>query len=135
MDENGDTVRRQFSLSARIDSDGTVSGNAILQNPAFSGADGNHYQLQVDITCMYVAGNIAVFGGTTRRTNDPNLVDAVFFSVQDNGEPGAGSDRISRAFFADDDPDTMGDPQVCLTLAPDALPLETIIAGNIQVRP
>ena len=131
---NGD-VRRQFSLSAQRRSDGTVKGNAILTNPAFTGFNGRSpYKLQVDIQCMQVFGNIAVFGGTTRRTNDPNLVDAVYFSVQDNGEPGAGSDRISRAFFFDDDPTTQGDPQLCLLNGPNDFPLEPIEAGNIQVR-
>lgn len=134
VDENGKSVRRQFSFSAHIDEDGEVSGNAILMNPAFSGANGNNYQLQIDITCMKVYGNIAVFGGTTRRTNDPNLVDAVFFSVQDNGEPGKNVDRISRAFFWDDDPNTTGDPQACELTGPFDFPLETIVAGNIQVR-
>lgn len=132
---NGGEVRRQFSLSAQRRSDGTVRGNAILTNPAFTGFNGRSpYKLQVDIQCMQVFGNIAVFGGTTRRTNDPNLVDAVFFSVQDNGEPGAGNDRISRAFFFDDNPATQGDPQLCLLNGPNDFPLEPIEAGNIQVR-
>ena len=96
---NGQLYRRQFSFSARTKSDGTVSGNAILVNPAFDGTNGSQpYLLQIDISCMNVIGDVAFFGGTTRRTNDPNLVDAVFFSVQDNGEPGADNDLISRAF-------------------------------------
>ena len=130
---NADSADRQFSFSARKLADGTVTGNAVLVNPAFTGDNGAPYQLQIDISCMHVVGNIAVFGGTTRRTNDANLVDAVFFSVQDNGEPGD-EDRISRAFFWDDDPNTTGDPQACLaTLATD-FPLEEIESGNIQVR-
>jgi len=84
---------------------------------------------------MKVVGNIAVFGGTTKRTNDPNLVDAVFFSVQDNGEPGKDRDKISSVFFWDDDPLTQGDPQACLLTGALDFPLETIEAGNIQVRP
>jgi hypothetical protein len=125
--------KRQFSFSARTHADGTVTGNAVLHNPNFE-VDGKHYQLQIDISCMHVVGNIAVFGGTTKRTNDPNLVDAVFFSVQDNGEPGK-NDRISRVFFWDDDPDTTGDPQACLLTGPADFPLEQIEKGNIQVRP
>lgn len=131
--ENGKTVKRQFSFSARKHADGTVTGQAQLVNPAFK-VDGQPYRLHIDITCMHVVGNIAIFGGTTARTNDPGLVDAVFFSVQDNGEPGAGNDRISRAFFWDDDPATTGDPQACLLTGPTDLPLETIESGNIQVR-
>ena len=126
--------RRQFALSARLYPDGTVNGNAILHNPEFTTTNGQRYQLQVDIQCMKVVGNIAIFGGTTRRTNDPTLVDAVFFSVQDNGEPGRGADRISRAFFWDSDPTTTGDPQACQFVTPTDFPLETIEAGNIQVK-
>jgi hypothetical protein len=128
-------VRRQFSFEAQRRADGTVTGHATLINPAFKGANGRSpYQLDVDVSCMKVVGNIAVMGGTTRRTNDPSLVDAVFFTVQDNGEPGAGRDRISRAFFWDDDPGTQGDPQACLLTGPNDFPLEPIEAGNVQVR-
>ena len=84
---------------------------------------------------MKVVGNVAFFGGTTRRTNDPSLVDAVFFSVQDNGEPGRGKDRISRAFFWDDDPNTTGDPQACQAMSQSDAPLETIESGNVQLKP
>ena len=136
VDEDGKQVRRQFSFSARRAEDGTVSGHAVLVNPAFTGENGRSpYRLHVDISCMRVVGNIAILGGTTERTNDPNLVDAVFFSVQDNGEPGQGRDRISRVFFWDDDPTTTGDPQACLLTGPADFPLEPIEAGNIQVRP
>ena len=136
--EDGRTVKRQFSFSAQRNADGTVTGHAVLINPAFTGEnERSPYQLHVDISCMHVVGNIAVMGGTTRRTNDPNLVDAVFFSVQDNGEGGdaTGPDKISRVFFWDDDPDTVGDPQACLLTLPTDFPLEEIENGNIQVRP
>ncbi|HEV2860567.1 MAG TPA: hypothetical protein VGX48_06155 [Pyrinomonadaceae bacterium] len=130
----GDFVRRQFSFSARRYDDGSVKGQATLHNPAVESGKNQRYQLQIDITCMKVVGNVAIFGGTTRRTNDPNLVDAVFFSVQDNGEPGRDRDKISRAFFFDDDPNTVGDPQICQANQPTDFPLETIESGNIQVR-
>lgn len=126
---------RQFSFSAQRRANGIVTGNATLVNPEFTGANGHSpYQLQIDISCMKTVGNIAIFGGTTKRTNDPSLVDAVFFSVQDNGEPGNGRDKISRAYFWDDDPNTQGDPQACQLTGPTDLPLETIGAGNIQVK-
>lgn len=134
MNDNGDFVRRQFSLSARRQADGSVKGNAVLHNPAFETAKGQRYQLQIDISCMKVIGNVVFLGGTTRRTNDPSLVDAVFFSVQDNGEPGRDRDKISRAFFFDDDPNTVGDPQLCQGNVLGDFPLETIESGNIQVR-
>jgi hypothetical protein len=132
---SGDVVRRQFSFSARRNADGTASGNAVLHNPAFTNENGQKYQLQIDIKCMKRFGNIAVFGGTTKRTNDPSLVDAVFFSVQDNGEPGRDRDKISKAFFWDDDPTTTGDPQACQSNTATDFPLETIDSGNIQVKP
>lgn len=132
--DDGDEVKRQFSFSAHVHADGTVTGHAVLINPAFEGENGNAYQLHVDISCMKVVGNIAIFGGTTTRTNDPNLVDAVFFTVQDNGEPGKNMDKISSVFFWDDDPNTTGDPQACLLTGPTDFPLETIESGNIQVR-
>ena len=126
---------RQFSFNAVRQADGSVTGHAVLHNPSFEGENGNAYQLHVDITCMRVVGDIAIFGGTTERTNDPNLVDAVFFSVEDNGEPGKDNDRISSVFFWDDDPATTGDPQACLLTGPTDFPLHRIESGNIQVRP
>jgi hypothetical protein len=134
LNENGDAVRRQFSFSAHRLPDGTVKGHAVLHNPAFTVENGQKYQLQISITCLKVVGNIAIFGGTTRRTNDPNLVDAVYFTVQDNGEPGRERDKISRVFFFDDDPTTQGDPQLCQLTGPADFPLETIESGNVQVR-
>jgi hypothetical protein len=135
LNGDGDAVRRQFAFSARRNANGTVSGNAVLHNPAFTNENGQKYQLQIDISCMKTYGNIAVFGGTTRRTNDPSVVDAVFFSVQDNGEPGRDRDKISRVFFWDDDPNTTGDPQACQVTGPTDFPLETIESGNVQVKP
>ena len=71
-------------------------------------------------------GNTVYFGGTTKSTNDPDLVDALFFAVQDNGEPGKGVDKISRVFFWDDDPTTSGDPQACQSNQVTDFPLELI---------
>jgi len=131
---DGQQVRRQFSLSGRKNPDGTVKGNAVLHNPAFTVDNGQNYMLQIDISCMNVVGNTVFFGGTTKRTNDPTLVDAVFFSVEDNGEPGAGSDKISQAMFWDDDPTTTGDPMACLNNVAGDFEMLPIESGNIQVR-
>lgn len=131
---NGREVKRQFSFSARREADGTAKGQAVLHNPAFDGANGAPYQLKLNISCMRVVGNIAIFGGSTSRTNDPNLVDAAFFTVQDNGEPGKGRDKISRVFFFDDNPNTTGDPALCELTGPTDFPLETITGGNVQVK-
>src|SRR4029079_6044746 len=89
--------RRNFSVSAKINADGTANGRATLVNKAFTGANGKApYMLQVDISCgKMLDDHTAILGGSTRRTNDPSLVDAVFFSVQDNGEPGANKDKVS----------------------------------------
>jgi len=134
VNPDGNQTRRQFSLSARVQSDGSVKGNAILHNPAFTGENGQKYQLQIDISCFNRIGDTVFFGGTTRRTNDPNLVDAVYFSVQDNGEPGKGMDMISQVFFFDDDPTTTGDPMLCLGNQVGDFPMDVIEAGNIQVK-
>jgi len=128
--------RRNFSVSAKINADGTATGHATLVNKAFTGENGKApYLLKLDISCgKMVDANTAIFGGTIARTNDPSLVDTVYFSVQDNGEPGKGTDKISRAFFFDDDPATTGDPALCLGATLADLPLETIVSGNVNVR-
>ena len=129
---------RKFSFSAQMTGTGdccAATGNATLHNPAFTGENGKSpYMLQIDIKCMHKFGNTVYFGGNTRRTNDPSLVDAVFFAVQDNGEPGKGNDKISRAFFWDDNPNTTGDPMACANNTVTDFPLETITAGNVQVK-
>jgi len=135
QDENGRSIERQFSFSVVTRQDGTVDGHAMLHSSAFDGAHGNQpYMLQIDISCMKVIGNVVFFGGLTRRTTDLNLVDAVYFSVQDNGEPGKGSDMLSRAFFFDDDPTTVGDPQLCQGNQLGDFEMEPILSGNINVR-
>ncbi len=133
--EPGTFVQRHFALNAKQGPGGTAAGHAVLHNPAFPGEDGHAYQAHIDIRCMYIVDNTAVIGGFVRKTNDPNLVDAVFFTVQDNGEPGAGNDRISRAYFNDDIPGSDGDPMACLNIGPEDLFPEEIVAGNINVKP
>ncbi len=114
-----DGGQRHFSFSAKH-ADGTVKGQAQLTNKSFTGENGTSpYRVHIGISCMKRVENIVIFGGTTKSTNDPNLVDAVFFTVQDNGEPGKGLDKISRVAFWDDDPATTGDPQACLLTAAD----------------
>ena len=127
---------RNFSVSARINADGTASGHATLINKAYSGDSGHGpYMLQVDVSCgKMLDDHTAILGGMTRKTNDSSLVDAVYFAVQDNGEPGAMKDMVSRAYFFDDDPATTGDPALCLGSTLTDLALETIATGNIQVK-
>jgi len=125
----GQTVRRQFSFSAKINSDGTVQGSAILHNPSFD----PKYSAQFDITCLQIVGNRASFGGAIRKTSDPvfnDEFDAAFFTVFDNGEPGAGNDTISEVFF-----DNVVEPSACQFIGADDFPQIPIESGNVQVRP
>ena len=128
QDTEGRTVRRQFSFSARINSDGSVSGSAILHNPSFD----PKYNAQFDITCLQVVGNRASFGGSIRKTTDPvfnDEFDAAFFTVFDNGEPGNGNDTISEIFF-----DNVVEPSACQFIGADDFPQIPIESGNVQVR-
>lgn len=124
----GKTVRRQFSFSAKIRSDGTVQGTAIIHNPSFD----PKYNAQFDITCLQIVGNRASFGGSVRKTTDPvfnDEFDAAFFTVFDNGE-GAGQDTISEIFF-----DNVVEPSACQFIGADDFPQIPIESGNVQVRP
>ena len=129
QDTEGRTVRRQFSFSARITADGTVQGHAIIHNPSFD----PKYDAQFDITCLQIVGNRASFGGSIRKTSDPvfnDEFDAAFFTVFDNGEPGADNDTISEVFF-----DNVVEPSACQFIGADDFPQIPIESGNVQVRP
>ena len=122
---------RIFNVQAVLYQDGTVRGHANLINHAFSGDTGRGpYRARFDISCVrQLADGTVVIGGFVTRTNDSNLIDAVFFSVQDNGR----DDLLSRAYFWDDDPQTQdGDPQACQISG--AFPMEEVIRGNINVH-
>jgi hypothetical protein len=124
----GKTVRRQFSFSARINSDGSVQGTAIIHNPSFD----PKYNAQFDITCLQIVGNRASFGGSVRKTTDPvfnDEFDAAFFTVFDNGEPGAGVDTISEIFF-----DNVVEPSACQFIGADDFPQIPIESGSVQVK-
>jgi len=125
---DGKTVRRQFSFSARVNADGSVSGSAVLHNPSFD----PKYSVQINITCLQVVGNRASFGGSIRKTSDPvfnDEFDAAFFTVFDNGEPGNGTDTISEIFF-----DNVVEPSACQFIGADDFPQIPIESGNVQVR-
>ena len=129
QDTEGRTVRRQFSFSAKQMPDGTVRGSAILHNPSFD----PKYDAQFDITCLQVVGNRASFGGTIRKTSDPvfnDEFDVGFFTVFDNGEPGADNDTISEVFF-----DNVVEPGACQFIGADDFPQIPIESGNVQVNP
>ena len=124
----GKTVRRQFSFSARIMGDGSVNGSGILHNPSFD----PKYDAQFDITCLQIVGNRASVGAAIRKTSDEvfnDEFDAAFFTVFDNGEPGAGNDTISEIFF-----DNVVEPSACQFIGADDFPQIPIESGNVQVR-
>jgi len=127
QNSEGKTVRRQFSFSARVLSNGTVQGTAILHNPSFD----PKYNAQFDITCLQVVGNRASFGGSIRKTTDPvfnDEFDAAFFTVFDNGGPG--EDTISEVFF-----DNVVEPSACQFIGADDFPQIPTESGNVSVRP
>ncbi len=129
QDTDGKTVRRQFSFSARVMPDGTVKGSGILHNPSFD----PKYDAQFDITCLQVVGNRASFGGSIRKTSDSvfnDEFDAAFFTVFDNGEPGADNDTISEVFF-----DNVVEPSACQFIGADDFPQIPIESGNVKVTP
>lgn len=128
-DAEGRTVRRQFSFSAKQRSDGTVQGTAVIHNPSFD----PKYDAHFDITCLQIVGNRASFGGSVRKSSDPvfnDEFDAAFFTVFDNGEPGADNDTISEVFF-----DNVVEPSTCQFIGADDFPQIPIESGNVQVRP
>lgn len=130
---DGTMIQREFSFSAHVRKDGRVEGMGMLYNPAERGSKEQPYLLQIDISCMNVDGDVVFFGGSTYRTTDSKLADAIYFSVQDNGEPGAEKDSMSRVYFFDDDPNTTGDPGLCMGNKVGDFPMETIVSGDISV--
>ncbi len=129
LDTEGRTVRRQFSFNARQMPDGSIQGSAILHNPSFD----PKYNAHFDITCLQIVGNRASFGGSIKKTSDPvfnDQIDAAFFTVFDNGEPGAGNDTISEVFF-----DDVVEPGACQFIGADDFPQIPIESGNVQVSP
>lgn len=123
----GKTVRRQFSFSARIMSDGTVQGSGILHNPSFD----PKYNAHFSITCLQIVGNRASIGASIKKTSDPvfnDEFDAAFFTVFDNDESG-GDDTISEVFF-----DNVVEPSTCQFIGADDFPQIPIEGGNVQVR-
>lgn len=124
---------RTFAFTAEVFADGTADGMAVIKNSAFTGDSGKGpYKAKLEIKCARRDGNRLTFGAMTSRTNDSNLNDAAFFTVEDNGEPGKDRDQMSFLYFWDDIPGTTGDPRACPASEPfDTRPIES---GNIQVK-
>ena len=124
---------RTFAFTAEIFADGTADGMGVIVNNTYSGDSGKGpYKAKLEIKCARRDGNVVTFGAMANRTNDSNLQDAAFFSVEDRGEPGKGVDQLSGLYFWDGDPTTTGNPMACLNSTP--FPTETIESGNIQVK-
>lgn len=120
-------AKRQFSFSATGNGDGTAKGNVVLINPEFN------FRANFDVQCLSVVGNRARVAGVVRKiTEDPELNegDVFVFQVTDNGEPGRGTDTISRVFFTEQPFEA--NPLYCSTF--ENLPEEPIDNGNIHVR-
>ena len=129
----GEVYNRTFSFSAVQYADGTATGNAQIESRKFD------LVIHMRIDCLYVLpdGKTAQLSGIVTRTSRP-FADAPVgevhrFTVQDNGEPGAGVDKFSgvppNPQAKDcDDPD-FGAPEPARVA-----PTRTVNRGNIQVR-
>jgi hypothetical protein len=131
----GAVFNRTFSFSAVQYADGTATGNAQVASRKFDLV----FHMRIDCLRVLPDGKTARLSGVVTRTShpDPELpVGAVHrFSVQDNGEPGAGVDKFSgvppNPLARDcDDPDPyFGQPEPIRVE-----PTRTVNRGNIQVR-
>jgi hypothetical protein len=134
----GEVFNRTFSFSAVQYADGTAEGNAQIASRKFQ-QDGRELVVHMRIDCLHVLpdGKTAQLSGVITRTSFPFAEAPVGevhrFTVQDNGEPGAGVDKFSgvppNPLARDcDDPD-FGQPQPARVA-----PTRTVNRGNIQVR-
>jgi hypothetical protein len=125
----GEVFNRTFAFSAVQHADGTTEGNAQIESRKFD------LVIHMRIDCLYVApdGKTARLSGVITRTSRP-FADAPVgevhrFTVQDNGEPGAGVDKFSGVpanllgFDCND-----GDVDFGVS------PTRTVNRGEIQVR-
>lgn len=124
---SGEVFNRTFAFSAVQYADGTASGNAQIESRKFD------LVIHMRIDCLRVLpdGKTARLSGVITRTSRP-FADAPVgeihrFSVQDNGEPGAGVDKFSGV---------PANPlaQECGDLGFSVAPTRTVERGNIQVR-
>lgn len=125
----GEVFNRTFAFSAVQYADGTAEGNAQIESRKFD------LVIHMRIDCLYVSpdGKTARLSGLITRTSRP-FADAPVgevhrFTVQDNGEPGAGVDKFSgvpanlMGFDCEDGDVDSGVP-----------PTRTVNRGEIQVR-
>ena len=122
----GDGNLRTFTASAVKHADGSVSGQAQINNRTLG------VKAHISIDCLLIVGNVAVLSGVVTTSSDARRVGSgVFFAMEDNGEGNnAPADRITQAFPA---PPTIPDLCIVVGLPHDGFfgPIEK---GNIQVR-
>ncbi len=128
---NGDSSESEFTFNVKRNPNGKVTGSATLRNPSYKSGNGQSEKIKIDVTCLKIVDNVAIFGGTTKRKSSQAKAEAVYFAVEDNGDAG---DRIFRGFYFDDDATTDGDPQRCELIEAYVPVLEPIVSGNIQVK-
>jgi hypothetical protein len=124
----GVTALRTFAFEATKGSDGSVSGQAQIDNRAIG------QRLHIEIDCLNVIGNIAVISGTLTQAAGTGIAvgDSAIFAAQDNGEgAGAAPDRLRRSF------ENTG--LVCTDITPANVGLYTYLlndvqAGNVQIH-
>lgn len=129
----GEAFNRTFSFSAVQHADGTASGNAQVASRKFDLV----FHIRIDCLHVLADGKTARLSGVVTRTSHPDpelpVGEVHRFSVQDNGEPGAGVDKFSgvppNPLAKDCDDADFGDPEPGRVA-----PTRTVIRGNIQVR-
>jgi hypothetical protein len=134
----GAVFNRTFSFSAVQHADGTATGNAQIASRKFQ-LDGVELVIHMRIDCLSVLpdGKTARLSGVVTRTSfpfpDAPVGEVHRFTVQDNGEPGAGSDKFSgvppNPLARDCDDADFGQPDPARVA-----PTRTVNRGNIQVR-
>ena len=134
----GEVFNRTFSFSAVQYADGTAEGNAQIASRKFQ-LDNVDLVIHMRIDCLHILpdGKTAQLSGVVTRTSFP-FPDAPVgeihrFSVQDNGEPGAGLDKFSgvppNPLARECDDADFGQPEPGRVA-----PTRTVNRGNIQVR-
>ncbi len=134
----GEVFNRTFSFSAVQYADGTAEGNAQIASRKFQ-LDNVELVIHMRIDCLSVLadGKTARLSGVVTRTSfpfpDAPVGEVHRFSVQDNGEPGAGLDKFSgvppNPLARDCDDVDFSQPE------PNRVaPTRTVNRGNIQVR-
>ena len=93
--DTGVTAFRTFAVEASKTADGSVSGQAQIDNRALG------QRLHIRIDCLNVIGNVAVVSGIAWSATGPGNTsgDGAIFAVEDNGQgANAAPDRVTYAY-------------------------------------